>query len=118
MREGESVSRPRAKTMRKAMTKAEVVLWNRLRDLNTRGYKFRRQHSIGPDIADFAHIRGRLVVEIDGATHWTAERAEHDRRRDAFMQSNGWTVLRFADTAVYEDVATVVDDVLHRLPLT
>jgi very-short-patch-repair endonuclease len=118
MRETETRSRQRAKTLRKAMTKAEVVLWTRLRELNTRGYKFRRQHPIGPYIADFAHLRGRLVIEIDGATHWTAARAAHDRRRDMFMRAEGWDVVRFADRAIYEDVFGVVDDITRRLPLT
>jgi len=89
MRETEARSRPRAKALRKAMTKAEVVLWLRLRELNRRGCKLRRQHPIGPYIADFAHVHGRLVIELDGATHWTAERAAHDRRRDAFMRAAG-----------------------------
>ncbi|HEY0105374.1 MAG TPA: DUF559 domain-containing protein [Rhizomicrobium sp.] len=118
MRDNEAKSRPRAKMLRKAMTKAELVLWDALRELNTRGYKFRRQHPIGSYIADFVHIRGKLVIEIDGATHWTAERASHDRRRDAFLQANGWSVMRFADAAVYGDITTVVEDVIRRLPLT
>jgi very-short-patch-repair endonuclease len=118
MRDDEEISRPRAKKLRKAMTKAEVVVWTRLQELNKRGYKFRRQHPIGPYIADVAHIRGKLVVEIDGVSHWTAERAEHDKRRDAFMASQGWNVLRLPDTDVYRDVAAVVDDIVRRLPLT
>ena len=104
--------------MRKAMTKSEVVLWARFRELNRRGFKFRRQHPIGPYIADFAHVRGRLVIELDGTTHWTSERAAHDRRRDAFLRGEGWEVVRFADRAVYEDVASVLEDIVRRLPLT
>jgi very-short-patch-repair endonuclease len=118
MRDTESKSRTHAKRLRKEMTKAEIILWGKLRQLNLRGFKFRRQHPIGPYIADFVHIRGRLVIEIDGATHWTAERAAHDRRRDAFLDAEGWNVLRIADKAVYEDLSGVVDDIIRRLPLT
>ena len=118
MRDDESKSRPRAKTLRQEMNKAELILWGKLRELNTRGFKFRRQHPIGPYIADFVHIKGQLVIEIDGATHWSAERAAHDRRRDAFLRTEGWIVLRFADKAVYDDVSIVLIEIVHRLPLT
>ncbi len=118
MRDDETTSRVHARAMRKDMPKAEVVLWNRLRELNKRGFKFRRQHPIGVYIADFAHVKGKLVIEIDGATHWTAERSAHDRRRDEFLRENGWDVMRFADTAVYKDVAALVEDVTRRLTLT
>ncbi len=109
MRDDERTSRPRAKTLRREMTKAETLLWNNLREANLHGFKFRRQHPIGSCVADFAHIRGQLVVEIDGATHGTDDEIEYDRRRTAFLQSRGWTVLRFSNTDVYENVSGLVD---------
>ena len=118
MRDDETKSRAFAKKLRKEMTKAEVILWNRLRELNTRGFKFRRQHPIPPYVADFAHIKGKLVIEIDGVTHWTDERAVRDRRRDAFMHADGWEVVRFPDKEVYENADGVVENIVHRLPLT
>jgi very-short-patch-repair endonuclease len=118
VRDQEAKSRPLAKRMRKAMTKAEVVLWSNLRSLNTRGYKFRRQHPIGPYVADFAHIAGKMVIEIDGSTHWTAEKIAHDRRRDAYLSSRGWTVVRFPNDDVYRDVSRVVEEIARRLTLT
>ena len=48
------------------MTKAEVVLWKALKEANRHGYNFRRQHPIGPYIADFASALDRLVIEVDG----------------------------------------------------
>jgi very-short-patch-repair endonuclease len=96
------------------MTKAEVVLWSRLREANVHGFKFRRQHPIGPYIADFVHIRGRLVIEIDGATHWTVEELMHDRRREAFLREKGWKVLRFTNQDVFENVAGVTEQILRR----
>ncbi len=115
MRDNERTSRPRAKSLRRDMTKAETLLWNTLREANLHGFKFRRQHLIGDYIADFAHIRGQLVIEIDGATHGTDDEIEYDRRRTAFLQSQGWTVLRFSNTDVYESVAGIVEFLTARL---
>jgi very-short-patch-repair endonuclease len=74
-------SRKLAKRLRRTMTKAEVVLWSNLRMLSKHGFHFRRQHPIGPYVADFAHMAGRLVIEVDGATHITPEQVAHDKRR-------------------------------------
>jgi very-short-patch-repair endonuclease len=83
-----------------------------------RGYKFRRQHPIGPYIADFAHVRGRLVIEVDGTTHWSAGDIARDKRRDAYLASQGWMVVRFPNDDVYRDVSRVVEEIARRLPLT
>jgi very-short-patch-repair endonuclease len=115
MREHEHRSRPRAKSMRHEMTKAEVVLWTQLREANRHGYKFRRQHPIGSFIADFAHMRGRLVIEVDGETHGTDAERAYDRRRTAFLRAQGWNVVRFTNTDIYENVSGVVDAILARL---
>jgi very-short-patch-repair endonuclease len=102
--------------MRKHMTKAEVVLWVQFRSLNTIGYKFRRQHPIGPYIADFVHIKGRLLVELDGATHSTLEEVAYDQRREAYLRARGWTVVRFWNSTVYKDVGWVAFEIARRLP--
>jgi len=112
MREQERKSRPLAKRLRKTMTKAEVVMWVRLRELGALGYKFRKQHPIGSYVADFARIEAMLVVEVDGATHGTPEEIAHDERRDAFLQANGWTVFRTTNNEVYTDVASVIDAIV------
>ena len=115
MRDDERTSRPRAKAMRREMTKAEFALWMRLREANRHGYKFRRQHPIGPYSADFAHVRGMLVIEIDGETHGSPEEIEHDRRRDEFLRGRGWTVIRFPNVEVHENVDGLVEHLTGRL---
>ncbi len=115
MREDERKSRPRARAMRHRMTKAEFALWIRLREANRHGFKFRRQHPIGPYAADFAHVRGRLVIEIDGETHGTEKEIEHDRRRDAFMKARGWDIVRFRNIDVYENIDGIVEQLARRL---
>jgi very-short-patch-repair endonuclease len=89
LRKGEESARAKAKVFRRKMTKAEVILWLHLRNLRDSGYNFRRQHPVGPYIADFAIHDGKLIVEVDGETHGTEEEIAHDRRRDACLHSKG-----------------------------
>lgn len=85
------------------MTKAEVLLWAHL-GRNAMGAKFRRQHPIGPYIADFACVERMLVVEVDGATHSTPEERAHDQLGTAFLRAEGWRVLRVRNSDVYENL--------------
>ena len=72
-------TRARAKQLRWPMTRCETILWTRLQRNQLMGLHFRKQHPVGPFIADFACVKARLLVEVDGETHWR----EHERRRDA-----------------------------------
>ena len=83
------------KQLRADMTPPERALWSVLRGEQI-GWKFRRQSSVGPYIADFYSREARLVVEVDGATHAEPEAILHDQRRDAYMRELGLTVLRFS----------------------
>lgn len=98
------------------MTEAEIVLWTFVRKRSLSGFKFRRQHPIGPYIADFACIQAKLVVEVDGATHWTPEQLAHDARRTAFMERAGWRVLRVTNLDVFENMHGVWLTIEQRLP--
>ena len=81
-----------AKRMRQNPTEAERRLWSILRAKRLGGYKFKRQQPIGRYIADFVNFEHRLIVEADGSQH--AESSD-DQRRDAWLRSQGFTVLRF-----------------------
>lgn len=100
--------------MRKAPTRAEAILWWTLRD-RALGVKFRRQEPIGPYIADFACWSRRLIVEIDGPTHFEPGREVYDRRRDDWFRSQGWTVIRTDDDEVWSNRDGVVDLILQYL---
>jgi very-short-patch-repair endonuclease len=104
MRAGQARTRNFARHLRKEMTEAEVVLWTFLRRRALGDYKFRRQHPIGPYVADFACVSERLVIEVDGATHWTPEEAAHDAKRTAFFESSGWRVVRITNLDVFENI--------------
>jgi very-short-patch-repair endonuclease len=83
-----------AKSMRRDATPAEKRLWQGLRSQQQAGIKFRRQHPIGPFIADFFCANAKLVVELDGISHIDSKT---DDRRDAWMQERGIRVLRFSN---------------------
>ncbi|WP_084417997.1 endonuclease domain-containing protein [Henriciella litoralis] len=104
-----------ARRLRKSLTSAEVRLWARLRRRQIEGFRFRRQHPIGPYIADFACIEARLVVEVDGATHGSDEALARDARRSAWLEEEGWHVIRATNVEVYQNLAGVLDAVRNAL---
>ncbi len=111
------VARPeviRARQLRKDMTKPERMLWQRLRQ-RPGGYKFRRQHPIGPYIADFCCLSERSVVEIDGSAHDNLDRAKFDERRVSFLKENGFRVLRVTAARVLADADDAAEAIVARM---
>jgi very-short-patch-repair endonuclease len=98
--------------LRKSSTPQEVILWSRLRR-SALGFKFRRQHSIGPYIVDFYCPEKRLVVELDGWQH--NEHVEYDTGRTAFLESLGLSVLRFWNDEVNKNLDDVVLNISEHL---
>ncbi|NOK61253.1 MAG: hypothetical protein GFH27_549305n22 [Chloroflexi bacterium AL-W] len=97
----------RSRKLRRNQTPAEQILWAKLRGKQL-GYKFRRQHPIGPYIADFYSRAASLVVEVDGETHSSKEAQTYDRERDRYMRSLGLDVLRITNTDVYQNLDNTV----------
>jgi very-short-patch-repair endonuclease len=60
-------------------------------------------------------MAGRLVIEVDGATHITPEQVAHDKRRTAYLEAQGWNVIRCFNEDLYRDVSLVVEDITRRL---
>lgn len=97
--------------LRQSATPGERRLWAELRDLRAQGLHFRRQVAIGTFVVDFACLRRKLVIEIDGSQHNNDAHAERDRLRDAELQSSGFNVLRFWNTDVSSNLGTVLDTI-------
>jgi len=95
------------KKLRKNATPQEVVLWSRLRRSEL-GYKFRRQHSIGPYIVDFYCPTKSLVIELDGSGHKNESSIAYDRQRTMYLEELGFCVLRFDNTEVDNNISNVV----------
>lgn len=96
------------------MTPPEVILWTRLRPRQPDGPRFRRQHPIGPFIADFYCAQARLVVEVDGWGHNMGEAPARDARRDAFMTGLGLVVMRYPASEILADPTGVADGIWDR----
>jgi len=76
------------------------------------GLKFRRQHPLGPYVADFYCPAAKLVIEIDGEAHNMGDNPQRDRRRDAWLRDLGLRVLRFEARELMKDLESVVTAIL------
>jgi adenine-specific DNA-methyltransferase len=100
-----------ARSMRRDGAPAEIQLWKLLRDRQLNGFKFRRQHPIGPFIADFYCAEARLVIELDGDSH--EERVAYDLKRTAFLEAQANRVLRVVNTDVFDHIESVLMAILE-----
>ena len=98
--------------LRNNLTDAERNLWYSLRIENL-GYKFRRQAQIGKYIVDFVCYTKKLIIEVDGGQH--IEQGAEDMVRDAWLQSQGFTVLRFWNNEVLQEKNLVVERIAECL---
>jgi very-short-patch-repair endonuclease len=96
-----------ARTLRKEMTLAEVLLWNELKRKQMMGYDFHRQKPIDKYVVDFFCPRLSLVIEIDGASH--EEKQEADSKRQKEIERYGISFLRFSDHEVKQNLDGVLE---------
>lgn len=102
-----------ARKLRRQSIRPEQLLWLALRNRGIDGLKFRRQHAIGRFIADFACIERKLIVELDGAAHDIDY--VRDERRDAWLKSQGFRVIRFMNEDVTRNLEGVVETIRQAL---
>lgn len=100
-----------ARLFRKRPTPAEKTLWEKLRDRRLGGLKFKRQQHIGRYVADFYCAELKLVVELEGKIHETADQKEYDQVRFEELDARGLRVLRINN----EEVLQCVENVLERI---
>ncbi len=100
---------PFANSLRKNMTKAEACLWKyALRARQMEGYQFRRQRPVLNFIADFMCKELMLVIEVDGISHNFEEVIKKDERKQAVLEAAGFTVLRFSDSEVLNNMRGII----------
>lgn len=105
--------------LRGEMPEAEKKLWYRLRNKQL-GFKFRRQYGVGPYVVDFYCAPEKLVIELDGDSHYSAKAIDYDQRRNAYMMQLGLRVMRFTNLEVLvntDGVLQVIMDELTHNPL-
>ena len=83
----------KARALRKKQTDAEAKIWHVVRAKQITDLKFRRQHPIQPYIVDFICPEKKLIIELDDGQH--ADAIEYDEKRTLFLESKGYTVIRF-----------------------
>ena len=105
-----------AKVLRKNMTKEEKHLWYDF--LKRLPLTVRRQHNIENYIVDFYIAEKKIVIELDGAQHTTAENASADNQRDAALSKWGIRVLRYPNDRVRNNFTAVTADILEKIGLT
>ncbi len=102
----------RARALRKTLTRHEARLWLHLRALRPQGIHIRRQVPVAAYILDFACLRARLAIEVDGEHHGIGKQRAHDAVRDAALARAGLRVLRFWNHEIDTNLAGVVDTII------
>ncbi|HHQ4926141.1 TPA: endonuclease domain-containing protein, partial [Aeromonas veronii] len=97
-----------AKRLRRDATQAEQKLWQQLRNRRLAGLKFRRQMPIGPYVVDFICFEQGLVIEVDGSQHGTLANQMHDEARTAYLNQQGFRVIRVWNNDVLSRMEVVL----------
>lgn len=101
----------RRKSLRNNLTSAEATLWKSLQKKKLEGRKFRRQHSIFNFVVDFYCASENLIIELDGAGHLDFTQQNYAYDRTLKLEKVGFTVLRFEDKLVYEQLEHVLREI-------
>jgi len=93
------------------MTPAEAFLWKHLKARQFENHRFTRQHSIGNFIVDFYCAQEKLIIELDGAGHFTEAGLAYDKKRTEYLESKGFKVIRFENNIVFKSLSAVLDEI-------
>ncbi|MDD4924168.1 MAG: endonuclease domain-containing protein [Dehalococcoidales bacterium] len=110
----EKLKKP-SRQLRHDMTDTERYLWSKLKMRQLNGYQFYRQKPIGNYIVDFYCPALKLVIEVDGSQHFYNDGLEHDKERDAYINSLGLKVLRFTNVEVLKNMQGVFDKIIEHM---
>ena len=113
--DGSRVAKDRAKTLRRAMSLPEVLLWKAIKGRQVDGLHFRKQHPVGVYVLDFYCDAEKLAVEVDGSSHSFGDRPGRDERRDGWLAGQGISTLRISASLILEDVDDAVRTILGYL---
>jgi very-short-patch-repair endonuclease len=101
-------NKARARYLRKIETRAEKMLWTRLRNKQVAGLKFRRQHPIGYFVADFYCHEIKLIIELEGRVHDKKEQKEYDRLRKELIETWEFKVITIKNSQIYNNIDNVI----------
>lgn len=110
-----AIRRAAAKKLRANTTPHERTLWRALKELPIEGTHFRRQAPIGRYVVDFLCPAKRLIIELDGGHHNDDETAKRDSERQAWLEKEGYRVVRFWNSDVTGDLNAVLERIYVEL---
>lgn len=105
----------KAQFLRRNETKAEKLLWEKLRNNQLGGLKFRRQHPVNIYIADFYCHKFKLIIELDGDYHNQEEQKQKDEVRTEVLRLNGLKIIRFKNEEVEQDINQVLTTINNKI---
>jgi very-short-patch-repair endonuclease len=105
----------KAQFLRRNETKAEKLLWEKLRNNQLEGLKFRRQHPVNIYIADFYCHKFKLIIELDGDYHNQEEQKQKDEVRTEVLRLNGLKIIRFKNEEVEQDINQVLTTIKNKI---
>jgi very-short-patch-repair endonuclease len=103
--------------LRKNTTKTEVILWDKIRNRQVENMKFKRQYSVVGYVVDFYCPEIRLVIEIDGDSHFTEKGVEKDVVRTKLINSLKINILRFTNDEIYNNLENALEILRDRIIL-
>ena len=105
----------KAQFLRRNETKAEKLLWEKLRNNQLEGLKFRRQHPVNIYIADFYCHKFKLIIELDGDYHNQEEQKQKDEVRTEVLRLNDLKIIRFKNEEVEQDINQVLTTIKNKI---
>ena len=105
----------RAKFLRKNMTPAEILLWEKLQNSPFCLYKFRRQHPVQNFIVDFYSHSLKLAIEVDGKYHETPDQVKLDEKRTEILRFNELDLIRFSNEDVLHNTDSVLQEIQEKI---
>lgn len=100
-----------SRDLRSHSTLSEILLWQKLRASQFRGYAFNRQKPLGNYIVDFYCLKLDLVIEVDGNSHFFEESVVEDQERQKVIERMGVNFLRFSDLEVKRSMPCVLEEI-------
>ena len=105
----------KAQFLRRNETIAEKLLWEKLRNNQLEGLKFRRQHPVNIYIADFYCHKFKLIIELDGDYHNQEEQKQKDEVRTEVLRLNDLKIIRFKNEEVEQDINQVLTAIKNKI---
>lgn len=97
------------------MPDAEKILWSRLQRKQFFGYRFRRQYGISRYVVDFYCPKAKLVIELDGDSHFNDTAERYDKVREDYIKALGLRVVRFRNDETRKQLMEVLETILNAL---